>query len=487
MEKIIFNPIPCGETLPMCNPHAISVSMPTLQDVIDYEERTPEIAQKITRAYPRFVRHPYVKQLSNYIQHKYRVSEAFEVVILSSQRAAEQVRIEKKIDTSLMVDEPFGVIAVRKGTGQLEEVLHFIQITGSILSSRAAQDYLCEIGVLKQRYEEELELENEASEIIKSNLAKAYKQVASNVALSPSGMNAVYTVVKSLVQKQKLHHRDILVQLGWLYSDSMTVIEHSGEKIVRFLDVCDLDELACFLKDNGRFVSAIVTEVPTNPQLKCVDLARLRKLCSTYSIPLIIDSTIATPYLLDFSSYADIVVESLSKFASGNADVLMGAVIINEKSTFAGLCQFVFENVEPVYKGDLQRMAFEIQGYEERIKIISLNAQHLVDYLKSSPYIKEVFYHQFDSVYAGVISVTFNGDFKTIYNALNFAKGPSLGTEFTLLMPYTYLAHYDLIHSLEGKKVLEDINLPIDLLRISVGVEPIHYLIQEFERVFKDL
>ncbi|MFY4785998.1 PLP-dependent transferase, partial [Aliarcobacter butzleri] len=66
---------------------------------------------------------------------------------------------------------------------------------------------------------------------------------------------------------------------------------------------------------------------------------------------------------------------------------------------------------------------------------------------------------------------------------LNFPKGPSLGTEFTLLMPYTYLAHYDLIVNKEGKEFLEKINLPINLLRISVGVENIDEIKKEFEKL----
>ncbi len=50
-------------------------------------------------------------------------------------------------------------------------------------------------------------------------------------------------------------------------------------------------------------------------------------------------------------------------------------------------------------------------------------------------------------------------------------------------MPYTYLAHYDMIISKEGNKFLEKISLPIDLIRISVGIEPIEEIIKEFERI----
>jgi cystathionine gamma-synthase len=83
----------------------------------------------------------------------------------------------------------------------------------------------------------------------------------------------------------------------------------------------------------------------------------------------------------------------------------------------------------------------------------------------------------------GIISITFKKDFQKVYDNLNFPKGPSLGTEFTLLMPYTYLAHYDLIVSKEGKEFLEKINLPINLLRISVGIENIEEIKKEFEKL----
>jgi cystathionine gamma-synthase len=50
-------------------------------------------------------------------------------------------------------------------------------------------------------------------------------------------------------------------------------------------------------------------------------------------------------------------------------------------------------------------------------------------------------------------------------------------------MPYTYLAHYDLVTSKSGNVFLNQIGLPINLLRISVGCENIDEIINEFERV----
>lgn len=54
------------------------------------------------------------------------------------------------------------------------------------------------------------------------------------------------------------------------------------------------------------------------------------------------------------------------------------------------------------------------------------------------------------------------------YDALNLSKGPSLGTNFTLVCPYTLLAHY---YELPWAK---DFGVEKDLIRISVGLEDIN-------------
>ncbi len=143
----------------------------------------------------------------------------------------------------------------------------------------------------------------------------------------------------------------------------------------------------------------------------------------------------------------------------------MGAVILNENYKISHMDVEIFKHCDKVYIKDIQRLAVEIKDYKSRVKKISTNTKALVEYFKTCSYIDKVFYcmdeenkENYSKVmldensYTGLISVTFNKSFASILDKLNFAKGPSLGTEFTLLMPYTYLAHYDLI--LTKKKVM---------------------------------
>ena len=493
-----FEHIPCGETLPPKNIHAVSVSMPNIQDVIDYEEQTPEILEKIKSGYPRFILHPYLKKLSSYIKEKYCIDNTYEVVVLSSKKAVDLISDKYYIHNKIDIDEPFGVILVQNGTCQLQKVLTYIQHVGCNLSSRLAEKYLYDLGLIDTIHQEELEDEKKAEDIVISTLAKAYNQPLKNVKLAPSGMNAIYSVIRGINSIQAHNGRTVLVQFGWLYLDTMNIVNHHYQESKIFEDILKIDLLEEYLKENGLQVSAIVTEVPTNPLLKCPDVIKLRELCDKYNIPLIIDTTFATPYNVNLEPYADIFVESLTKFACGNADVLMGAIILNKKHKLSNMNIEFFKHCDNIYKKDIQRLAYEIKDYETRIKKISSNTKLLVEYLKKCNFISEIFYCKDDLNYenyekitrnkdcfTGIVSVTFNKPIKEIYDKLNFAKGPSLGTEFTLLMPYTYLAHYDLIISKKGRKFLEKIELPIDLIRISVGCEPINNIIKEFEKLEK--
>jgi cystathionine gamma-synthase len=151
---------------------------------------------------------------------------------------------------------------------------------------------------------------------------------------------------------------------------------------------------------------------------------------------------------------------------------------------------------EPPYKKDLQRLAFEIEDYEKRTRIISDNTIALVDFLSTSKKIKKI-YWALDSDSAanyskiskgkelvpGIISVVFDKNLRFYYDLLQIAKGPSLGTEFTLAMPYFYMAHYDLVSTDEGRKYLKGLDINPELLRISVGVEPIDELISVIKEI----
>jgi len=464
----MFKSLVCGETIPPKNIHAVSVSIPTMKDILSYEEGKNT---KITSGYPRFVLHPYLKKLASYLTNKYELDK--EIVLVSSIKFANIISKKYGLNQEICFNEEFGIVLVEKDSKDLQRVLRFIQHVGCNLSSRFAEDFLYEKGIINSLHVEELADEKTSEQTVLETLACAYNQPLRNISLAVSGMNAIYGALKGLEQSNK----DTVVQLGWLYLDTMNIIKNHGFNSKVFYDVEELDKLEDYLKKEGKKVSAIVTEVPTNPLLLSVDLDRLKFICTKYDVCLIIDATFATPYNLDLKPYADIIIESLTKFACGNADVLMGCLILNEKSKYKK--EDFSKHTDVPHIKDIQRLAYQIVGYKQRMQKVNQNTKKLVEYLKTKDYIDRVY----NSPYSGVISVTFKKEFAKVYDSLDFCKGPSLGTEFTLLMPYVYLAHYDLLTCKEGREVLKQNNIPIDLLRISVGIEDIDEIKKEFDKL----
>jgi cystathionine gamma-synthase len=202
---------------------------------------------------------------------------------------------------------------------------------------------------------------------------------------------------------------------------------------------------------------------------------------------------LATPFCVDVLPFCDLAVESLTKFACGNADLLFGAIIVKDES----LIPLLKENIIPPFEGEIKRLGFEILEYENRVRKISENTTLLYNFLKKQPKvleIKSVFHEASSENFSkiqngnnvpGLLSVVFDKDLAFYYDKLQVAKGPSLGTEFTLAMPYVYLAHYEYLKSEMGLHVLKKLGINPNLLRISVGTEPIENIIKAFQLVLE--
>ncbi|MES1167690.1 MAG: PLP-dependent transferase, partial [Oleiharenicola lentus] len=74
----------------------------------------------------------------------------------------------------------------------------------------------------------------------------------------------------------------------------------------------------------------------------------------------------------------------------------------------------------------------------------------------------------------GMITFTLKklGALENFYDRLRLPKGPSFGMKTTLICPFMYLAHYDLVTTPAGLAELAASKLDPDLLRLCVGIEP---------------
>jgi cystathionine gamma-synthase len=70
---------------------------------------------------------------------------------------------------------------------------------------------------------------------------------------------------------------------------------------------------------------------------------------------------------------------------------------------------------------------------------------------------------------------------EAFYDRVVLPKGPSFGMKTTLLSPHMYLAHYDLVSDAESRARLERDGPHPELLRLSVGTEPVEAIIAALE------
>ncbi|WP_164974455.1 PLP-dependent transferase [Flavobacterium amnicola] len=486
--------IPCGEALPFLNPHAVSVSLPTLDDVIGYEEGDISVIGKMKSGYPRFFRNKQVQVLLDYVVERFEVAADLILLPITSLKAYGILSylIQDKLDYIELDGNVF--VLLNQNDSRIQQIKDYIRNAGLIISSRQAESTLCNLGLLEKPFEEDRVVSGHNAVV--SVLSDAYKAKTENVVLTNSGANAFFAVCEGLVSSEKSKEKNVVVQLGWLYVDTMEVIQKRSQQSYLQLNVHDLQQLESWLQVNHTKVSVVVTEVVSNPKIQCVDIIALYSICKKYRVKLVLDATLITPFNASVLQYCDVAVESLSKFACGKGDVLMGVIFVAESS---GISPEIFEIfVVPPHKNEADRIGFEIVDYEKRVLKSSENTKQLIEVLTQKKAIKKVWsvlenasaenYKKLNNsgVIPGLLTIELEEDIAPYYDQLQVAKGPSLGTEFTLVMPYVYLAHYELTKSEEGIKLLHEKGMNPNILRVSVGNERIEDIIRVFNSVFEE-
>lgn len=121
---------------------------------------------------------------------------------------------------------------------------------------------------------------------------------------------------------------DHIVSAKTIYGGTYNYLEHTFSQFGVTTTFVDPDDLANFenaIQDNTK---AIFIETLGNPNSNLIDIQKLADIAHSHNIPLVIDSTFATPYLLRPIEYgADIVVHSATKFIGGHGTTLGGVIV----------------------------------------------------------------------------------------------------------------------------------------------------------------
>ncbi|MGO1718901.1 MAG: O-acetylhomoserine aminocarboxypropyltransferase/cysteine synthase family protein [Luteimonas sp.] len=168
---------------------------------------------------------------------------------------------------------------------------------------------------------------------------------------------------------------DNIVSASTLYGGTYNLFAHTFPQFgieVRFADYRDPEAFARLIDDNTR---AVFVESIGNPLGNITDIEAVAELAHAHGVPLIVDNTVPTPWLLrpiDFG--ADIVVHSLTKYLGGHGNSLGGAIVdsgrfpwAEHKARFPQLNQ-----PDPSYHGVVYTEALGPAAYIGRARVVPL-------------------------------------------------------------------------------------------------------------------
>ena len=464
-----------------------------MADVIGYEEKDPKTLDRMKSGYPRFIVHRYLKDIAAHWQRLFEKPDN-PVWLTSSDSMAQRLQAHlASAETKFIKHRGVSGLRLPADDDLNLEAKDFLQHIGGFLSTRQAEDYLVAEGLIGQSFPEK-RFEGNSLDKLVNTLAGLYRCSSSDIILANTGMNAFFTAFDAINSIQGPKGRQSWIKLGWLYSDTMHILDKlcgPGANNAEIIDVFELDKLEEILAKRGAEFAGLVTEAPTNPLIQSMDLQRLRELASKHGFYLVLDPTVSSPANIDVSPYADVIVNSLTKYAACEGDVILGALAATERcpDREAFLEQARVRREAP-YESDLSRLAYQIDQYRSVVSKINANTRRVVAFLESHPKIKKVYWSEEerslenhsaircgDKAFGGLISILYDGPIAEFYDRVALPKGPSFGMKSTLLCPYIYLAHYKLIMSEEGRRRLDAAGIHPDLLRISIGTEPAEEII----------
>jgi O-acetylhomoserine (thiol)-lyase len=279
---------------------------------------------------------------------------------------------------------------------------------------------------------------------------------------------------------------------------------------------------------------AVYIETIGNPVLQVADVEEVAKVAQKYHLPLIVDSTFTTPYLLRPIEYgADIICHSLTKWLGGHGTAIGGIVVDSGKFDWTDAKYELYNQPDESYHGirwardlgDTCSIAYAmrmrlvplrnlgacispdnawlfLQGIETlplRMERHCLNAQKVAEYLDNHPKVQWVRYpgltgdpsHAVAKKYlkkgfGGMVVFGIKGGQKAgvnfIENLVLFSHLANVGDAKSLALHPSSTSHSQL-----SEKEQREGGLTPDLVRLSIGIEHIDDIIDDLEQALENV
>ncbi|VAW25437.1 Cystathionine gamma-lyase, partial [hydrothermal vent metagenome] len=304
-----------------------------------------------------------------------------------------------------------------------------------------------------------------------------------------SGLAAIDCVLKLL------NPGDEVVSTNDLYGGSYRIFtkifENFGIKF-QFIGMENADKIESYISEKTKL---IWVETPTNPMMNIIDIEAVSKIAKKHQVLLAVDNTFATPYLqtpLDLG--ADIVMHSATKYLGGHSDVVMGALIVNDKELADKL--YFIQNSCGAVCGPMDSFLVlrGIKTLHVRMQRHCENGKAVAEFLANHPKIEKVYWPGFENHpnheiakkqmrdFGGMVSFVTKGNkiedaFNIVENLKIFTLAESLGGVESLSGHPASMTHASI-----PKEEREKTGVVDSLIRLSVGIEDIDDLIVDLNQ-----
>lgn len=304
-----------------------------------------------------------------------------------------------------------------------------------------------------------------------------------------SGLAAIDAVLKLLKPGDEVISTNDLY--GGSYRLFTKIYEDFGIKF-HFIGMENAAKIEDYVSEKTKL---IWVETPTNPMMNIIDIKVAAAIAKKHNLLLAVDNTFATPYLQQpLELGADIVMHSATKYLGGHSDVVMGALVVNDKALADRL--YFIQNASGAICGpqDSFLMLRGIKTLHVRMQRHCENGKKIAEYLSGHPKIEKVYWpgledHPNHAIakeqmndFGGMISfVTKGNDYneaiKIVENLKIFTLAESLGGVESLSGHPASMTHASI-----PKEEREKTGVVDSLIRLSVGIEDVEDLIADLKQ-----
>lgn len=307
-----------------------------------------------------------------------------------------------------------------------------------------------------------------------------------------SGLAAIDCVLKLLSPGDEVISTNDLY--GGSYRIFTKIFENYGIKF-HFIEMENAGNIEQYITKKTKL---IWVETPTNPMMNIIDIEAVSAIAKKHHVLLTVDNTFATPYLqnpLDLG--ADIVMHSATKYLGGHSDVVMGALIVNDKSLADKL--YFIQNSCGAVCGPMDSFLVlrGIKTLHVRMQRHCENGKAVAEYLAKHPKIEKVYWPGFKNHpnheiakkqmkdFGGMVSFVTKGNkiedaFKILENLKIFTLAESLGGVESLSGHPASMTHASIPKAEREKTGVVD-----SLIRLSVGIEDIDDLLADLDQALR--